>query len=49
MVRELSFSSSNLGISRKFGKEVEEHFIQECGETIKKLDVFWAMNIQKKV
>jgi len=29
LVRELSFSSRDQGISRKFDKEIEEHFIQE--------------------
>lgn len=34
----MHFSSRNLGISREFDKEIEEHFIQESGETMKKFE-----------
>jgi len=34
---------------RKFDKEVEEHFIQESGKTMKKLEIFGVKNIQENV
>lgn len=49
LARELSFSSRNFGISRNFGKDVEENVIQERGKTMKKFEIFWVMKTQEKV